>query len=226
MANSKQISNKHQLIAKINKQIVVVASVGIFVFLFCAFAAKDLISTMDYQNQVITAKQDAETKLGQDVVADKSLVKSYEAFVSTPTNIIGGVTSSQIPTGNNGDSSKIILDALPSRYDFPALITSLQYLLTSNGVKLTGIGGTDQQLTVNQAASSNPKPVDMPFTFSVSGSYQSIQNLVGAIQRSIRPIDIQTEDFTGDQNNLTFSVTAQTYFQPEKAFKLVPETIK
>ncbi len=225
MADSIQVSNKHQLIAKIHNQVVIVASVGIFVVMFCGFAAKDLLSTMGYQSRVISATNTAQTKISQDVIASNSLVNSYKAFVSTPNNIIGGLTNSSVPTGNNGDSAKIVLDALPSRYDFPALLTSLQDLITSQGVVLSGIGGTDEQLSQNQTATPNPQPVAMPFTFSATGSYQNIQQLVGAMESSIRPFDIQTEELTGDQSNLTFNVSAQTYYQPGKVFKITSEPI-
>lgn len=226
MADSKQLSSKHQLIAKIHNQVVIVASAGIFVILFCGFGAKDLFGTMGYQSRLISAKNTAQTKISQDVTASNSLVNSYRAFVNTPNNIIGGLTNSSTPTGNNGDSAKIVLDALPSRYDFPALLTSLQDLISSQGVVLSGIGGTDQQLSQNQTATPNPKPVAMPFTFSARGSYQNIQDLVGAMERSIRPFDIQTEELTGDQSNLTFSVSAQTFYQPGKVFQITSEPVR
>jgi Tfp pilus assembly protein PilO len=66
----------------------------------------------------------------------------------------------------------------------------------------------------------------MPFQVSVSGNYQSIQNLVSAFSSSIRPFQVQTMLITGNESNMTLTMTAQTYYQPEKVFNVSTKVVK
>ncbi len=220
-----QISTKRILIDKTNSRIVIYTSIAAFMVVFTLVASKTLISQAMYQNRVISAKRTAVLQLKTDIASTSNLVTAYKAFVSTPQNVIGGD-----PNGNgpkDGDNGKIVLDALPSKYDFPALATSLESLLTSQNVQIQSISGTDQEIAQqSDQSSSNPQPVAMPFQISVSGDYQSIQNLIAAFNSSIRPFQIQTILMSGNDSNMTLTMTAQTFYQPEKIFSVSKEVVK
>jgi hypothetical protein len=148
MAQAQQISTKRTAISKSNAQVVLVVAIASFVTVFCLVAAKTVLSQNSYQSRVIKAKTTAHKQLVINIAAAGSLVSSYDTFVSPSTNIIGGNTTG---TGDkDGDSGKIILDALPSSYDFPALASSLEKILTSQNLKVSSISGIDDQ--VNQGA--------------------------------------------------------------------------
>ena len=154
----------------------------------------------------------------------------YAKFISGPINLIGGSTSS---TGqNNGDNGKIILDALPAQYDFPELATSLQNLLQNQGVNIDSISGTDQvggsqsnNISSSDSTLSGTNASVIPFEVSVDGPYANIQSVVNAFYRSIRPMQIQTIQLSGDQSDITMDITAQTFYQPGIKFSLTKETI-
>ena len=225
MANSKSVSIKHVLIDKTNSTIVGVTSLAVFIVIFSLFSSNTLISQMHYQDRVIAAKTTALNQLKLDVQANDHLITAYKAFISSPINIIGGSTTGN--SSNSGDNGKIILDALPSKYDFPALTTSIDKLLGSEGVNVQSIGGVDQQLVEQSTPSSgNPQPIPMPFNFTVTGAYQNIQNVVDIFQSSIRPFQFQTLKLSGDQSDLSMAVTAQTYFQPERYFNITSEVVQ
>jgi hypothetical protein len=174
---------------------------------------------MDYQSKGITAKQSSLLKLQNDVSAENNLVTSYQSFIDSPNNIIGG--SSTGNGANDGNNAQVILDALPSQYDFPALVTSMNALLSNQqGATIQSISGSDEVLSQPTSGSSTSSPVIMPFTVAVSGTYQGIQNVVNALQNSIRPLQIQTFSLTGNQSNLTSSIALQTYYQPAIKFNL------
>jgi hypothetical protein len=180
---------------------------------------------MSYQNRVITAKKAALTQLKADLDARDSLQKSYNAFVAEDPNVIGGSVDGT--TSRDGDNAKIILDALPSKYDFPALTTSLEKMIDEQGLKITSITGIDEEAVQSvQKATSTPQPVIMPFQFQVGGSYQSVQSLLDVMLRSIRPFQIQTMEFSGDEGNMNATIAAQTFFQPEKSLQIKTEVIK
>ena len=78
-----------------------------------------------YQNRVINAKREANGQLQNNLTASKALVKIIpEGFLNTPKILQGATTAGS--GDRDGDNGKIILDALPSQYDFPALATSLE----------------------------------------------------------------------------------------------------
>jgi len=218
-------STKRSLIGKANSTIVIATTVAAFAVVFALIATKALASQASYQNRVISAKKTAVKQLKEDLDARDSLVSSYKAFTDTSQNIVGGDPKGSGP--QDGDNAKLVLDALPSKYDFPALATTLEKILTSQNLQIVSISGTDQELQQQRtAASGAPQAVSMPFQIQVSGSYDSIKGLVDLFERSIRPFQIQTMDIGGNQSNMMLSISAQTYYQPEKTFNVSTEVIK
>lgn len=220
-----QLSLKKVGIDKTNSRIFVVTAVAAFLSVFFLVASIMLVQQMMYQNKVIGKKKQAVAQLKQNIAASTSLINSYQAFVSAPQNLIGGN-----PTGNgaqDGSNGKLVLDALPSKYDFPGLTSSLEKVLTDQQVKIDSISGTDDELAQSSTkANVTPTAVPMPFQFTVEGNYQSIKNVLSVLDRSIRPIQVQTTDLSGDQSNLTLKVTAQTFYQPEKSLSITQQVVK
>lgn len=226
MIKAQNSITKHSLINQAYSKIIIIVSIAALVSAFAISASIFLMSHLQYQNRVISAKQKALTQLKSDVSANNDLISSYKTFVAPKTNIIGG---SSIGTNgsNNGDNGKIILDALPSKYDFPAVISSIVDLIQNGGVTISTIQSTDELVQQQGSQTSpNPKPVAIPFSYTVNGSYQSIENLIKDFQNSIRPIQFQTMQITGDQSNLSLTVTAQTYYQPGKTFKITQRIVQ
>jgi hypothetical protein len=218
-------SIKRSLIDKANTTIVAATAGACFIVIFCIVASSTLIKQLSYQNRVIGAKKVALNQLKEDITAADTLGKSYEAFISTDQNAIGGDSNGTGP--QDGNNAKIVLDALPSSYDFPALATSLEKLLTSQAVTIQSIGGTDDILNkVNQGSSSDPQPLPMPFQLTVTGNYKNMHDVVDAFERSIRPIKVQTITLNGNQSKVTMIVTAETYFQPAKNLNIRTEVVK
>lgn len=217
-------SLKRGLIDKSNSTIVAVTSGACFLIVFCLVASTSLINQYSYQNRIIGADNSALTQLNTDIQATQNLENAYNAFIGTPINIIGGN-----PSGSglqDGSNSKIILDALPSTYDYPALATSLESILTSQGVQIESITGTDESTSQTSQTSSNPSPQPMPFQIIVQGNYTSVQNVVNAFEHSVRPFQIQTIELSGDQSQLSLNITAKTYWQPAKNLDIRSEVIK
>jgi len=218
-------SVKRSLIAKSNTTIVAVTSGACFVVVFCIVASISLFGQFMYQNRVITANQTALQRLKTNLQATTTLESSYNAFLATPTNIIGGNPGG---TGSqDGSNTKIVLDALPSKYDYPALATSLEDILLGQGVQIQSITGTDQGATQEgDQSAATPSPQPMPFQVVVSGNYTQIQSVVDAFNRSIRPIQIQTMELTGDQSKLTLTISAQTFWQPAQNLSISTRVVQ
>ncbi len=218
-------SAKRVLIDKANARIVTYVSAAAFILVFSLVATKTLVGQAMYQNRVISKKRLAVSRLQQDVTATDTLKESYQTFTNTTKNVLGGNVSG---TGAlDGSNAKIVLDALPSAYDFPGLTTSLETLLGQQKVKINSISGTDDEVAQSGNQSSvTPTPVPIPFSVSVQGDYTSVQNVIGAFEHSIRPIQLQTISLVSNQGDLTLSVTAQTYYQPAKSLNIRKEVVR
>jgi hypothetical protein len=221
-----EASTKRLAITKANAQMLSVAVVAAFISVFCLVASSNLWTEHSFQSRVISADVKADNQLSADVKAEKAVVKSYEAFVNQPTNIIGGSSTANSGT-NIGNNATIVLDALPSQYDFPALATSIGKILSNGNLNVTSIGGTDEASSYPSSnGTADPAPVEIPFSFEISNaSYLSVQNLFQTLQKSIRPIVIDNITLSGTDTSMDLSVNAHTFFQPEKVFKLGTETI-
>jgi hypothetical protein len=216
---------KRALISKANSSMVIATTVAAFVLVFALVSGKSLISQMSYQNRVITAKKTALTQLKTDLEARDSLQASYNSFVAENPNVIGGNADGD--GEEDGDNATLILDSLPSYYDFPALTTSLEKIIGSQNLSILGITGIDQEATEGDNQSSpTPEAVAMPFEVDVSGSYQSVQALTDVFQKSIRPFQIQTMQLSGDEGSMTAAINAQTYYQPGKTLNIKSEVVK
>jgi len=216
------MSTKRVAISKANAQLVIIVAVASFVTVFCLIASRAVLSQNQYNARVVSAKEDARNQLEDNLKTFTDLQKSYSAFNSTATNVIGGTSEG---TGDrDGNNSKIILNALPSSYDFPALTSSLEKIFRDSNLTVSSITGTDDQLAQQaNVSSSKPQTVEIPFTFTITGAnYQSITKLMETLQKSTRPIVVDSIEISGANKSMTATVNAHTYFQPAKS--LVPET--
>ena len=192
--------------------------------MFSAFASRALLSQRAYQARVITEKQKALTQLEANNKAADELGNSYRQFVSGSVNIIEGSVTGK--ANKDGDNAKIVLDALPSKYDFPALATSLDKLFTVSGAKIDSITGSDDELNQASKVGSSDGAVEIPFSVGVSGNAEVIQNLFNVLHRSIRPINITQLTFSVNGDSLSVQITAKTYYQPETILKYESKVVQ
>lgn len=220
------LSTKRLAISKANAQMVAAVGVASFVTVFCLIASKAVFSQNQYQGRVTKAKETAHKQLQDNLSAFDTLVASYKTFDGKKTNVIGG--SKDGAGDNDGSNSKIILDALPSSYDFPALTSSLEKIANDRHLNLADISGTDDQLNQQSNLSSDsPEAVQMPFTLGIkNANYTSVQDLVKALQHSIRPMQIDTMDLTGGSSDMTLTLTAHTFYQPGKSVNISTKVVK
>jgi len=218
-------SIKRVQIDKSQTTMLITTAVAAFFLAFMLVGGKALVDQIRYQNKVIGTKKDAVAQLRSNVQATSSLNNSYKAFVSTTQNVIGG--NPQGTGQEDGDNAKIVLDALPSKYDFPALATSLEKLVSAQNMTITSIGGSDDEVAqTEKEASPNPETVEIPFQVSVTGNYQGSQNLITSFNRSIRPFQIKKLSLSGSQNQMTLNIDGMTYYQPAKNFNITKKVVK
>ncbi len=191
---------------------------------FSLVASNALLSQRSYQARVIADKEKAARQLEDNLQNVKNLRDSYLAFVGTAQNIIGG--DPQLNGDRNGDNAKIILDALPSKYDFPALASSLEKLLDERNFSVESIAGTDDELSQTAQTNPNPEHVEIPFELTINSNYSSLKSLTEVFELSIRPIHITALTLSGNNDATRLSISAKTYYQPAKNLDITTKEVR
>jgi hypothetical protein len=210
------ISTKRLAISRANAQMVLIIGAASFVTVFCLVASNAVLKQNQYQSRVTASKEKANRDLQDNLETFTELEASYKKFDNSGTNIIGGARSGN--TDRDGSNSKIILDALPRTYDFPAVTSSVEKILRDGGFMVTSLGGTDDEIAQQAVKSSpSPEPITIPFTFTVEkATYDSVNKLLLTLDRSVRPIHIDKVSMKGGNTSLEVKVTGHTYFQAGK----------
>ena len=208
-------------------RMLVTITVAAAVTVFCLLSAKALWSQAAYHRQVLSAKRQAVAQLKANIDTVETLKTQYDAFNSANPNAIGGKNVSDAnATPPDGTNSQVVLNALPSKYDFPALISSVAKVMSLNRIGNPGIAGSDQSATINSQPTANPQPVEIPLSLSGLTTYSGAQNLVRDLERSIRPFDITKLQLSGSSASLSVSASVTTYFPPAKILSAGNKEIK
>lgn len=223
-------NTKRTMIDKANSRVVLSVAVAGFMVVFSFFACKALNSQRSYQSRVIQKKEKAVDQLTKNQQTVDKLKGTYQVFVGTSTNIIGGNPSGK--GDKDGDNGKIILDALPSVYDYPALITSIEKLAKSQSIPLKSIDGQDDEIAQSGKDSKNKQPIEMPFKMTVElKNYNTVKTFLDATQRSIKPIKIKKLELSGAGNGqggetVNADIEAVTFYQKAKGLDITKEVVK
>ena len=219
---SKNTSSKWGQINKATAVMVGIIAGASFITVFSLVASNALMSKRSFQAKVIAAKVQARDQLAANIKAVDALAGQYTAFVETSENVLGGNPKG---TGEkDGDNARIVLDALPSKYDFPALASSLEKLTSS--YKTSSITASDDELTQSKELVGTPQLVEMPFELSVSTDLQSGLNFITTLEKSIRPINIISLSISATEKEISLGIKAKTYYQPAKTLTIGSKEIK
>lgn len=219
-----QISLKQLAINKDNTSIIIAVGLASFVIVFSLVASNALLKQSSYQSKVISKKKTALNQLRTNSAEVEKLQNSYKAFADSPQNVLGG--SSAGSGERDGGNPRLVLDALPSKYDFPALTTSLEKVFKQYSIE--SITGTDDEIaqSTSAEASTTPLEVEIPFSITLNASAQSSKEILQLFEKSIRPVQIQKLAIEGKSNQLKMTVTAKSYMQPQKKFDVKTEKVK
>lgn len=209
-------SQKHILINKANKNILIAIAITSALVVFMVVAVRSLVIQSLHRNKVIAEKKTVVATLKDNDVQVGKLIDSFKIFENLPESVIG--TSEK--------NSKVVLDALPPQYDFPALATSLEKILQDGGYNINSISGTDNEVGEQDDNAADPQPVEIPFSLTVTGPYDKVRQLPKDLERSIRPIHILTMEVAGSASDARMTITAKTYYQPGKKLDLLFKEVR
>ena len=222
-----QVTTKKETIDKTNSFIVGAIALTCFIVIFSIVAGRALLQQRAYQARVIAKKELARNTLEENSKNVETLKTQYQAFVTNPTNIING--SSQGTGDRDGDNAKIILDALPSKYDFPALATSFEKIMSNKGFEFAGISGKDDELSESKKGEAiTPTPTAIAFGLSASfATIGKVNDMLSILENSIRPMRVRVITVQAGQGSaVSVSVKGETYYQATKKLGVTEEVVK
>ncbi len=201
------IITKRDLIKKTSTKIFIAVAVAAVVVSFSLVALNFLWSLSGHYQRVVSQKDEASRVLSQNIENIELLQNSFIVL-----------EAGEVDAGT-------VLDALPSRYDFPALATTIESLVARNDVVLESFSGDDIEVDAIQFE-TEPMPIEIPFSLSVKGSYSSIREFISEIHLTIRPIRIINIELEGYYDAMEATMRAITYYQPRTSLEVETRTIE
>lgn len=204
----KQVATKRDQVKKAGSTVFIVVAFSAVIVMFSLISMRFLWEKKSYNDRVITAKTKARNEVTQNLENLDKLAEQYPQLNSSAST-----------------NSKTILHALPPTYDYAALASSIDYLATSSGVQSnTSIGEDMSASAVNSSPTS--QPVELPISMQVSGNYDTIKQYILNLERSIRPITINSVTFNGANSSLQATIQATTYYQPARSLDVLRSPVK
>ncbi|MGH7196144.1 MAG: hypothetical protein ACREGJ_00010 [Candidatus Saccharimonadales bacterium] len=212
---------KRQQIETAGKVMFIWVAIAAAALSFCIATTQYLFAKWQYNNKVIGAKYEAIDTLKTNIANAEKLKQEIDGLVANQD-------LASVKADPNYSNTKSILDALPTKFEPAALATSLQQvILARSGVTIEAITVPPEEETneTNQQL-PGPTPQELTFSFVVAGSYDQIKNMVADLERTIRPIKINTISLTGNDANLRATLEVITYYQPAKTDVVKNEVIR
>lgn len=201
------LTPKRQAIDNAKNTVVATMVVASIVISFSVVTINFLWGLRGFNSRVISEKEKARDVLEENVENIEVLKDNFSIFER------GDVTSQEV------------LDALPSKYDFAALITSVDSLAKRSGMLLESFSGEDRSLNALQE-DTQPTPIEVPFNITVSGDYEGLQDFINVLHRSIRPIAVESLELSGSDESITAEIRLITFYQPQTSIDVETKEIE
>ena len=207
---------KRQQIAGTRKQVFIWVALASAAVVVCLMVGLNLFQRIQYQMKVNSELAKTEKTLKSSADAIDGLIKNVDALRAD--------SALTLPNLKSDDSTvfQVVIDALPTEDDSVDLSSSLQgKVLAGTGVSIDSllVEGTTQvedeeDATASSDSSAFPTAEGISFSVKVTGGYGSIQNVLKNIERTIRPITINSIKLDGSDSSLTATIEATTYYSP------------
>lgn len=183
------------------------------------FLAQKLI----YNEKVLTAKQTTVTTLARNNAVVPDLENEIRALDTNQA-------LASAKANENDQALQVILDALPYEANSLALGASLQSKLlagipglTLESLQVTPVAGVETLSGDSEITSADNS---IYFQFIVSGSDESLKQVLQNLERSIRTIQVTSLKVEIQSKGPVMTVQAQAFYEPLKEIQLVDKVVK
>lgn len=213
---------KRQQIAGTRKEVLMWVAIASAVVVICLVVGMNIFQRIQYQMKVNAEISKTAKTMEANVKAVDGLIKNVNDLRANRLLTAPGLKA------DDSTVFQVVIDALPTENDSVSLSSSLQNkILNRSGV-------TIEQISVDGESSSSSNdddevttssvefPVAQPINFRISivGTYESIKQTLADIERTIRPIIINSLEISGTDDRLTATIQATTYYSSNVNFQV------
>lgn len=210
---------KRQQIKKANNTMflwVIAASVAVTI---CLVFGQFLFRQFMFNTRIYNEKAKTESILKQNKA-------TFETIKGDVNKLLSNQSLAALKAAPEDTPLQVIVDALPTSDDRAALGTSLQQVVLSrSGVSIESMSVTDGGLVSSDTPASD-QVQEIPFSLVLIGTYDQVAQAVADMERSIRPIKIDSIQLDGSGARLRATIAAKTFYLPAKSVELKKEAIK
>lgn len=209
------VTSKRVKLEKANSQIFIATAAASFVIAFCAVWLNIIWEEKQFQDIVISERKEVLDQAQENIANIEELKTSFVNLENANDLLVG--------QGDEANST-VILDALPPKYDFPAVASSMDDIAKRSGVLLLTFTGDD---LVEEAVDSaiEPFPTQIPFRVVINGSSSATEEFLVNLERSIRPMSVSSLNISGTDDELETVLEIVTHYQPSVNVDITTKTI-
>lgn len=195
-----------------NNLVAILAICSLAAVLVSVFITKSLVGKIVHNGKVLDKKTAASKQLAANVEAVNALADKY--------NDLGGRVT-------------LVMDALPTKPDFPAIVAMTEAMAGFSGVRLKSVNtaletptvaANTAQTVVTPSGISTPLPFS--YTVSVAGNYDNIIKFLSSLEISSRPVQVLSIAQSGTTTDQSVDIRVQTYYQAVADTSLKTEVVK
>lgn len=213
---------KRQQIAGTRKEVLMWVAIASAVVVICLVVGMNIFQRIQYQMKVNTEISKTAKTMEANVKAIGGLIKNVNDLRANRLLTAPGLKA------DDSTVFQVVIDALPTENDSVSLSSSLQNkILNRSGVTIEQISVDGESSSSSndddEVTTSNVEfPVAQPINFRISivGTYESIKQTLADIERTIRPIIINSLEISGTDDRLTATIQATTYYSSNVNFQV------
>lgn len=213
---------KRQQIAGTRKEVLMWVAIASAVVVICLVVGMNIFQRIQYQMKVNTEISKTAKTMETNVKAIDGLIKNVNDLRANRLLTAPGLKA------DDSTVFQVVIDALPTENDSVSLSSSLQNkILNRSGVTIEQISVDGESSSSSndddEVTTSNVEfPVAQPINFRISivGTYESIKQTLTDIERTIRPIIINSLEISGTDDRLTATIQATTYYSSNVNFQV------
>lgn len=212
---------KRQKISAANKAVFTWVVIASIVLGISGVVAQFMLRQLFFNNKILTVLNTTNSNI-------KKSITTYDGLKTEVTKLVADTNLNALKKGENSTALQVVIDALPTEENRVALATSMQNeVLGPSGVTINAFAVIDASTAAAASASAQTTSgvQSFSFNFTITGSYAQVQQAIRNIERSIRPIAIQSLDIQGTDTDMKVNIVAITYYQPPTTVSVKEEKL-
>jgi len=223
MASNRLTLTKRRLIEASGRKMFYWVAAAAVVVSFALVALQFIFRDFLFNAKVISAKNETSQTLNRNIETADALAEEVNKLLANENLAKNRSYATQ-------DNFGVVVDALPVQATVTSLPAAIQNVIVPrSGVKLVSL--TTPAETEDSQASSAGKATDITptesiYSVEIAGNYDAIKVFIQLLERSIRPIYVDTIELTGTDASMRATIGLTTFHQSAKIFDLTEEVIR